>query len=820
MRDDLKTAIRSLRKSPATTVVALVVLALGIGAGTAIFSVVDAVVLRGLPFDEHDRIVAVLEHDTTRPTTFGGGQTTAQMYLDWRRLQDAFEGVALVSNWMFRQRSETGETTEIRAQRVTPEFFPTLRAAPLLGRAFTADDELEGRHRVVILSHGFWQRRYGGSPNVVGRTIGLSTFGTDTAESYEIVGVMPRGFAYPVAAEQPTELYAPVVFEAEDRVRAGNRNYNYTAIARLKDGVGIEQANNRMNRLMAALDQEHPTWSPGWRARVITLHGHIVGRVRSWMLMLLGAVVLVLFIACANVANLMLARATVRGREIGIRAALGASRWRLVRGLLVEGLVLSLAGAAIGVLLAYAGVQILRMWLPAGLPRVAAVATDLRVLGFAVGAAVFTGVFFGIVPALQSSRPDLTTALKDSGRGSTAGAGSQALRSLLVVAEVSLAVVLLVGAGLFTGSFIKLMRVDPGFDYHNVLTLNVGLPSAAATPTESADERAQRRRVVMQQVLAAVSAVPGVRAAGAVSGGLPLTGSWSRTGVTLPGSGEVKGDDGSIDRRSVSPGYLELLRIPLRRGRYLTADDREGSPPVLVINEAAARKYWPARDALGQRITINSREWTVVGIVGDIRHLGPERPARQEAYIPMAQDRSVPSTLVARTAGDPATLLPAVKAAIATVSRDIRTSGDIVTLDGYMDRLIAQRRFNMALLALFGVLGLVIAAAGIYAVMAYVVAQRTNEIGVRMALGATPRNVVSLVLRRAAILLAAGLALGCAAAWSLGGLVGSFLFEIEPADVRIFVAALAVLAAAGLVASAVPARRAALVDPLIALRQE
>jgi putative ABC transport system permease protein len=529
----------------------------------------------------------------------------------------------------------------------------------------------------------------------------------------------------------------------------------------------------------------------------------------------------VLLIACANVANLMLARATARGREIGIRAALGASRWRLVRGLLVEGVVLSLVGAGIGVLLAYGGVQVLRAWLPPGMPRVANIAIDLRVLGSAIASAVATGVFFGIAPALHSSRPNLTTALKDAGRGSTAGAGNQALRSLLVVAEVSLAVVLLVGAGLFTASFVKLMRVDTGFDYDNVLTLSVGIPTSAGGPqTDSAAERTRRRQLVLQQVLDGVAAVPGVQMTGVVNGGLPLTGSWSRTSVTLPEVGELQGDDGSIDRRTVSPGYLELLRIPLKRGRYLSADDREGAQPAIVVNEAAARKYWPGREALGQRITINSTERVVVGIVGDIRHLGPETPARQEAYIPMVQDGSVPSTLVARTAGDPVALLPAVKAAIAGVSRDIRVSGDVVTLAGYMDRLIAQRRFNMALLALFGVLGLVIAAAGIYGVMAYVVTQRTSEIGVRMALGATPSTVVSMVLKRAAVLLGAGLVIGCAAAWWFSGLVGAFLFELQPNDVRIFAVALAILAVSGLAASALPARRAALIDPLIALRQE
>ena len=807
MREDLKTAIRSLRKSPTFTAVALVVLALGIGAGTAIFSIVDAVVLRGLPFDEHDRIVAVLSIDTKRPTTFSGGSVTSQTYLDWRRLQESFEGLATVGGALFRLKTANGEPADALGQRVTWEFFPTLRGVPILGRAFTADDEIEGRHRVAILSYAFWQRRFGGSPDAIGKTIDLSE------RSWEIVGVMPLGFAYPVASEKPTEIYVPRSFTKDDKLRGGGRNYNDIVIGRLKSGVTIQRASDQMNRVAKTLDEQYPKWEPGWRVRVVTLHEHLVGRVRGWMLMLLGAVGMVLLIACANVANLMLARATVRSREMAIRAALGASRWRLIRGLLLEGVVLSVIGAAIGVLLAYAGVQVLRTWLPAGLPRVAAIAIDLRVLGAAIAAAFVTGILSGLAPALQSSRPELTTALKEGGRSSTAGAAGQRLRNALVVAEVALAVVLLVGAGLFIGSFVKLMRVDPGFDYQNVLALNVGVRGKY-------EEALKRGPSYIEQMLEAVRRVPGVELAGAVSGGLPLSGSWSRTNVELPGRADLKGDDDSIDRRSVSADYLKVLRIPLIRGRYLTGQDREGAQPVAVINQAAAGKYWPNQDALGQRAKINGKDRIVVGIVGDIRHLGPETPPRQECYLPLAQDASIGATLVMRTRGDPIKVLPAVKAAIWSINRDQRLTEDTVTLEAYMDRLIAQRRFNMALLALFGVLGLVIAAAGIYGVMAYVVAQRTNEIGVRMALGATPGNVVSMVLKRACVLMFAGLAIGSAGAWYLKTAVRTFLFQIEPTDTRVFIAALITLAAAGLLASAIPARRAAAVDPLIALRDE
>lgn len=814
MRQDLANAIRSFKKSPTFTGVALVVLALGIGAATALFSVVDAVVLRGLPFDEHDRLVAVLEFDTTRPTTFGGGSTTPQTFLDWRQQQQSFEGLAAVGSTTYRLRNESGEPAAATASRVTWEFFPLLRVAPLAGRGFTADDEVQGQHRVVILSYGFWQRRFGGAPGVIGKKIDLNE------EPWEIVGVMPPDFSYPIASQRPSELFTPVAFTADERVRGNSRNYNWTTSGRLKNGVTVPQAHDQMNRLMQSLRGQYPDWTTN-AVHVISLHHHLVRRVRPWMLMLLGAVGVLLVIACANVANLMLARATARAREIGIRAALGASRWRLIRGLLVEGVVLSSSGAIVGLALAYAGVQLIKAWLPTGLPRVAAIAIDLRVLVAASAAALLTGILFGIVPALHSSRPDLASTLKESSRSSTTGAGGHRLRNVLVVAEVALAVVLLVGAGLFSGSFLQLIRVDPGFDYRNVLAFNVGLRGTPGLKpgTPAFEQEMQKSRAYVHQVVDAVRRLPGVQMAAAVQGGLPLTGSWSRTRLELPGK-PVFRDDDSIDVRTVTPDYLQLLRVPLRRGRYLAATDNEGAEAVVVVNEAAAKKYWPGQEVLGQRVRINDRDRVVVGVVADIRHLGPETPARQECYIPYAQFTNSGGTVVVRTTGDPLAVLPAAKSAVWAINPEQRFSADVFTMEGYMDRLIAQRRFNMAMLVLFGVLGLVITAAGIYGVMAYLVEQQTSEIGLRMALGATPGGVVSMVLRRASVLIVIGLAIGAAVAWSLSSSVQAFLFETKSGEARIFALALTVLTMAGLVASGVPARRAARVDPLVALREE
>jgi putative ABC transport system permease protein len=815
MLDDLRSALRSLRSSPAFTSVAIGVLALGIGAGTAIFSVVDAVVLRGLPFDEHDRLAAVLEHDTLRPETFGGGTTTPQMFLDWREMQRPFESVAASAGTRFELRNDRGEPEDARGLRVTREFFPTLRVRPLAGRLFTAEDEIEGAHRVVILSHAFWQRRFGGSLDAVGATLSVGS------QTYEVLGVLPRGVEYPVASDRPTEIFVPAMFGSDDRVRGASKNYNWSVLARLKDGVTFEQAAGQMDTLMAQLDEQHPKWSPGRRARVVSLHEHLVGRVRGWMLMLLAGVALVLLIACANVANLMLARATVRARETAIRAALGAGGWRLVRGLLVESLALALAGAAGGLLLAWAAIHVLLAWLPPNLPRVAAIGLDLRVAAAACAAAIATGLLVGVVPALQTSRPDLASVLKAGGRSSTAGRRRQAFRNALVVAEVALAVILLVGAGLFIGSFASLMRIDPGLDYRNVIALDVSVaPDPNLSGSDLWRDMSRRGRPYVEEMLAAVSRVPGVLEAGGVANGLPLTGSWSRTVPAFPGRPKPEGDDAAIDQRIVTANYLQVMRIPLVRGRHLNAGDVEGAELVAIVNEAAVRRYWPGEDALGQRIEVNGAERVVVGIFGDIRHLGPERPARQEVYLPLAQVGAPGMTLVMRTSGRPQDVLQGVKAAIWSVNRDQRLTAETVTLEGYMERLIAERRFTMALLGMLGLLGLVIAAAGIYGVMAYVVSQRTNEIGVRMALGATRASVIAMVLGRAALLVALGLALGGAAAWSLATTVEAFLFQVRPHDVRIFAGVLGVLAAAGLLASAIPARRASTVDPLVALRHE
>jgi putative ABC transport system permease protein len=807
---DVRDAVRSLRHAPAFTTVAIGVLALGIGAGTTIFSVVDAVVLRGLPFNRHDRIVAIVEHNPKRQVA---GSTMPQIYLDWRDRQQSFLHLAATNRVQYRLRNADGGLDNARVLRVTRNFFSVLQVEPALGRPFTADDEIDGRHRHAILSHPFWQRYFGGAADVIGRTIELN------GEHWDVAGVMPRGFSYPVGSAQPIEIFTPLAFRAQDRVRAGGRSYQYAIVGRLKDGVSLDQARDDMRRVAQAVDAAHPGWNtlnPGGQVQLLTLHELMVGRVRTWMLMLLGSVGLLLVIACANVANLMLARATVRAREMGLRAALGASRWRLTRGLLVEGLLLSLAAAAIGLILSVWAVQLLTVWMPDGIPRVADIAIDRRVLFATIAAATLTGTIFGIVPAWPGVRLDLTSALRAGGRSATAGAAARRLRSALVVVEMAVAVVLVVGAGLFTASFVNVTRVDPGFDYRGVLAVGVGVRIDSG---RFQDAVAQGRPYV-ERMLQAVRAIPGIGTVGAVSGGLPLSGGRVTMRVELPGRPALAGDDAEMDTRVVTPEYLPLLRVPLVRGRYLSSDDRDGTPPVMLVNQTAARRYWPGGDALGQRVGLEGKERTVVGIVGDIRDAGPEVPPQQEAYVPLAQDQVLQATLVMRPNGDPALALPAVKAAIWSVNRDQILYTDRVTLDAYMDGLIAQRRFNMALLALFGLLGLVISAVGIYGVMAYVVSQRTREIGVRMALGASRATVIRMVLASSGTLVAVGLAAGTLAAWYLCRVAGTFLFQLDAHDPRAFAGAIASLASAALLATVIPARRAAGVDPMVALRSE
>ncbi len=812
MRDDLRAAVRSLSSSKSFTAVALIVLALGVGASTAIFSVVDAVVLKGLPFDADDELVAVGERRPPGPRPDPNrdpnavGSASPQNYMDWMAAQQVFESMAATTTGTLTLRDPGQPPEELLVQRVTAGFFHVLRVQPALGRGWSQDNEVEGQHRVVVLSHAFWQRRFGNDPDVIGRTIPLDQY------AYEIVGVMPPEFEYPVAAVRATALWLPYVVPPDERVRVGRRMSIYLqVIARLKPGVSVERAQAQMNQVAIALQQAHPVWNKETDIGVRPLVDHWVGaRTKSWMFMLLGAVGLVLLIACANVANLILVRATGRTGELAIRAALGASRWRLVRQLMVESVLLSGLGTIAAVALAWWAVHVLRAAMPDNLPRVSQMALDVRVLGCAFGLALGTGMVFGILPALQLSRPTLSQVLNEVSRGAVGGARHW-MGNALVVAEVALAVVLLTGAALFIGSFAAVVRIDPGFDPTHVLTAQV---SPRLLPGDSNPDAS----ALMLDLVEQIGQIRGVVHSSAVSGGIPLAGGASITGLTVPGKPLDGRRDRGISFRRVTPAYHSALGMRLIRGRLFEPADRAGAPPVMIINESAASTYFAGEDPIGRSARLEDDGMrVVVGVVGDVYQTSLEAKPFEEAYVPMAQARTTSGELVIRTTGDPYEVLPAVKSAALTIFPDVPLRS-IRTMDELLARRVAQRKLNMLLMGLFGLFGLTISVFGLYGVLSYVVAERTREIGVRMALGAGQRRIVGTVVGQAFVLLTLGLVVGIAGAWSLTAVAQPFLFGVDAADPRVFGAVAASLSLAGLIAAAIPAWRAATVDPNVALR--
>ena len=804
---DIRHGVRSLAATPAFTAVALTVLTLSIGATTAIFSIVDGVMLRGLPFRDAGRLVTVGEQHTRERSASALNLVAPQNFLDWRAQQSVFTGLAAIGYASISLKAEEGQEPEtLETQSVTADFFPVLGSAPLIGRTFTADDEVNGRAFVAVISYGLWQRRYGGSPDVIGRRL------PGQRADFEILGVMPPSFEFPVGATRPTEVWLPNVFQAEDRVRGNDFSYRLQVIGRLRDGISIEQAQAQMDQITLGLAAATPRWFEDRLAKVEPLRDYLTRGVRTWMLLLLAAAGFVLLIACVNLATLMLARASARSRELVIRSALGASRRDLVRAQLVEGLLLALGGAALGAFGAWLGVEALRAAIPADVPRVAAIAVDWRVLATTIMVAIASGVIFSAAPALHFSRPAAGAGVMHVSRANTPNATHQRLRGALVTVEVALAVVLLVGAGLFLASFARVASVDLGIDPSDVLTVRVR-PLVGAENWELAQ---QRNRGLLQNILATVRVLPGVEVAAFVGGGVPLRGDLRTIEFGIPG--RMLPVDSDLDFNEISPDYFRAMRVPLLRGRYFGDDDRQGNEPVVIINEAAARKHFPGEDPLGRTVQfLGSRR--IVGVVGNIRHDGPETDWRTQGFVPLEQTRAVGATVVLRLSRDAAGVLPAVKAAIWSQFPGLALP-ETPLLSQYLDALVAQRRFNMLLLGLFGILGVVIACAGIYGVMAYVVAQRTQEIGIRMALGATPGAVLWSVLGRAVTYLAGGLVLGLMGASLLSRLVAGFLFETRPHDPWVYAAVTATLVATGVTAALLPARRAARVDPLVVLRLE
>jgi putative ABC transport system permease protein len=802
---DVRYGMRVLLKTPGFTAVAIIALALGIGANSAIFSVVNAVLLRPLPFTDPDKLAWVSE----QMPRGGFNAVSAPDLLEWQDWSHSFEDLAGYSGDFWNVTGGAGEPERVPGAQVGANMFSMLGVQPFLGRAFTGEEDLPGGEPVAILMRGLWQRRFASDPDVVGKTLTLND------KSYTIVGVMPASFRLP----EPVDVLVPLALDANEQ-RTSDRILLMSVIARLKPGINFEQASAELQGIVNMLDEQRQAARPvGMRVGVVSLHEHIVGNVRPALLVLFGAVGFVLLIACANVANLLLARAAARQKEMAIRAALGAGRVRLIRQLLTESVMLALAGGCLGLLLALWGVDLLIAGLPEDLADIAQgvgrVGVDGGVFGFTLAASIITGILFGLAPALVASKPSLNETLKEGGKKSKSTFGLRSVGGTLVVAELALALVLLVGAGLMMKSFLKLQAVNPGFRPERVLTmrLDLSMPRYA--------ERG-RQAAFFKQVLERVERLPGVQSA-SVTSGLPLTG-FSMMMMSMSVEGQpapVPGQDPPIIGNSVSNDYFDTMGIPLLKGRFFNDQDTETSQKVVIVNESFARKYWPDDDPIGKRVMTNSRSGgrTIVGVVGDVRGMGLGEDIRPEVCLPYLQSATSHMSIAVRTEADPMSLAAAVRSQIQDVDRD-QPVAKVMTMNQHLAQSVSEPRFNMLLLGVFAALALALAAVGIYGVMSYTVAQRTHEIGIRMALGARQNDVVGLIVRQAMALTLLGVVIGLGAAFALTRVMESLLYSVSATDPATFALISLVLIGVALAACAVPARRAARVDPMVALRYE
>ena len=808
-----------LLKNPGFTAIAVVALALGIGANTAIFSVVSAVLLRPLPFPEPEQIAAVWTADSKKPDA----QSTFSFpdFADLRAQNQVFDGVAAYSPLDVAVTERGGDAAHVRGSIVTSDLFSLLRVGPILGRSFNAEDDKPGV-RVVILGYELWQRRFGGAREILNRTITLDSVG------YQVIGVMPAGFQFPIQnlpvefwTSAATQFEVPPGAKAEDAAAAQRGMHYLRVVARLKPGVTPEQAQANTRTILAALAAQYPDTNKRFDSgKVAPLLNDLTREVRPALLVLLGAAGCVLLIACVNVANLLLARATSRQKEIGIRAALGASRLRILRQLLTESVILALAGGAAGMLLAIWGTDALAALLPRNFPRAAEISPDFRVLGFTAFISIFTGVLFGFAPAWRVSRPDVVTALNEAGRGSTETARGRRLRGGLVIAEMVLAFLLLAGAGLLIRTFWQLQKVPLGFDPHNIMTAAVSLPDGDGGPVSIA-----RNESFYVQLMERAAALPGVRSIAAITP-LPLGNSHWGTGFDITGRPTAPADRAISALRIVTPGYFATMGIPIKQGRDFSPRDKNSAPGVVIINETLARMHFPNENPIGKRITPQTsmderepREREIIGVVGDIKFQKLTTENKAELYLPHTQAQLGGMTIVARTEMSPEAVLPGLRQAVENLNKDLPLY-ETRTMEQYLAATLAQPKLNMTLLGVFAGVAVALTAVGIYGVMAYSVAQRTQEIGIRMALGAQKLDVLRLIVGQGLQLVIVAMALGLFAAFLLTKFLGSLLYGIGATDVPTLFSVAALLALIALIACWLPARRAALVDPISSLRAE
>ena len=796
---DLRYGARVLRRRPGFTAVAVFALALGIGANTAIFSVVEAALIRPLPYDRPDRLVWMYEDAPDVPNRW----VSYPNFLDWRERSRSFEAMSTIRGWSMTLTGDGGEPESLNARMVSAEYFDVMRARPFIGRAFAREEDRPGAAPVTVLSYDFWQRRFGGDEKLIGKTVTLDE------RPFTVVGVMPREFRH----QGPPPLWVLMgQFAGEGGWTQRDTRVAGMVVARLREGVSVEQARDDMAAVKEGLTRESPYQNAGHVIRVIPLQESIVGATRAPLLLMFGAVGFVLLIACANVANLLLARATARGREFAVRAALGASRRRLLRQMLVESLLLSALGGAAGLMLAWWGVDLLRAAEPPGLPLVARAGLNGRVALFTFGLTLLTALVFGLAPAWRAAGVAVNEALK-AGAPQAGSATGGRLRGALVVTEIALAFVLLVGAGLMTRSLLRLLNSNPGFDPENVLTMSVTLPRERYAGTAEVN-RFQR------ELLARVSSLPGVRAA-CVSNSLPGLGAW-QTDIAVEGMPANKaGEELNVDWSIVSEDYFEVMRVPVLRGRAFTEREALEGSPVVLVDENLARRFWPGGDAVGKRIKYDSpTPHEVIGVVANVRNFGSEAEGRIRIYTPLGRaPLSRGATLSLRAESNAEGLTQAVARQIHEMDPDLAVA-DVETMAQVYGREAGPRRFGAALLALFAAVALALAAVGIYGVMAYAVAQRTREIGVRVALGAQGRDVLRLVVGQGMRLVLLGIGLGVAGALALTRLMSGMLYGVAPTDPLTFSAIALLLAAVALLACLVPARRATKVDPMVALLYE
>ena len=804
---ELRYGARRLKLSPAFTTVVVLTLALGIGANTAIFSVVNVVLLKPLPYREPDRLVTI-EHfypsldNMQAPVSVRG-------FVDYRDSTESFASMAVQSGWG-ANLTGLGDPERLQGSRVTGQYFHTLGASAARGRTIVPGEDEQGKDRVVVLSHALWQRLFAGDPAAVGKTMQLN------GDTYDIIGIMPPDFRD--FFNRNAELWAPITFTPQ-QLSGGYTNEFLSLTARLKPGVTIEAAQAELKLFADQLKQTYvDQFPPDWTLTTTSLNEEATGRIRPALLMLLGAVGFVLLIACANVANLLLARAASRQKEVAIRTALGATRGDLVRQLLAESFLLALIGGAVGLALAYVGVRALGASSLTRLVAPGGITIDGTVLAFTLGLSLVTGLLFGLVPAAQISMTSFHDTLKEGGRSATADRGSNAARRVLVVAEVALALMLLAGAGLLIKSFSRVLGVSPGFEPRNVLTLGIALP-AARYPNDTVQV------AFWDAALAQIKAIPGVRGVAATTV-MPFGGGWSTGSFNVEGYEPKEGEnDPWGDIRIASPEFAETMQIALRSGRFFNDQDVLGGPQVVVVDDEMVRRYWPNTDPVGKRIffgdagTPDVDYYTVVGVIAHVKQEGLDAEDRVQLYFPHRQAAPGGMSLLVRTDVPPKSIVPQVRSAIQSIDKDQPIS-QVRTMEEMLAQSVGQRRLSMLLLGVFAGVALLLASIGIYGVMSYSVAQRGHEIGIRMALGAARTTVLKLVLRQGMSLVAIGLAIGIAGALALTRYLESQLFGVKPTDPVTFTLVAVVLATVALVATLVPALRATRVDPMVALRQE